>query len=106
MVMKKDDIIREIERMSRKMALNQTYGPLAQSIVGVQPITGSVGKIFTMSFTLKPQKYRFSRAKWYEADLWNSDHDLSEVREWCSKHFGPQDRNPVSYTHLRAHETG
>jgi hypothetical protein len=97
--MKQDDIVREIDRLSRKIALNLKYGSLADSIVGVQPMTGSVGKIFTIRHSYTPQpKYKFSRAKWYEADLWNSHHDLSEVRAWCSEHFGPQDRDPNAWS--------
>ena len=37
---------------------------------------------------MKPApKYKFSRAKWYEADYdWVH---YNEVREWCTKQFGP-----------------
>ena len=48
---------------------------------------------------MKPApKYKFSRAKWYIADLWNSDHKMKEVREWCVCQFGPQDRNPDAWS--------
>ena len=37
---------------------------------------------------MKPApKYKFSRAKWYEADYDWVHYD--EVREWCTKQFGP-----------------
>lgn len=33
-------------------------------------------------------KYKFSRAKWYEADIsWNH---YREVMEWCTEQFGPR----------------
>ena len=72
---------------------------LAQQIVGVQPMTGPVGEIFTKKFSVAPQsKYKFSRAKWYEADLWNSNYIMDEVREWCVAQFGPQDYNPNAWS--------
>lgn len=43
-------------------------------------------------------KYQFSRAKWHKADLWNSDHRMDEVREWCVEQFGPQDHNPDAWS--------
>lgn len=43
-------------------------------------------------------KYRFSRAKWYEADLFNKGYRMDEVREWCVEQFGPQDHNPDAWS--------
>ena len=100
--MKQDDLIREIDRLSKKLALNNAYGPmsLAQSIVGVQPMTGPVGKIFTVRASVNPvkpqSKYKFSRAKWYEADHRYADYE--EVIAWCTEHFGPRPRYPDAWT--------
>lgn len=44
------------------------------------------------------QKYKFSRAKWYVADLFNKGYRMDEVREWCVEQFGPQDHNPDAWT--------
>ena len=70
---------------------------LAQSIVGVQPMTGSVGEVFTMraNYGYQP-KYKFSRAKWYEAEYdWVH---YGEVNDWCKQHFGPHDINPNAWS--------
>jgi hypothetical protein len=40
-------------------------------------------------------KYRFSRKNWYIGDLWNTGHDMNEVRQWCAEQFGPQDKAPM-----------
>jgi hypothetical protein len=96
--MTRDDLIREIDNLSRKIALNSTYGlmGLANSIVGVQPMTGPVGEIFTMKASYKPQsKYKFSR-NWYIADI--SEADYHNVRAWCTEHFGPEDKFPNSWS--------
>ena len=70
---------------------------LAHSNVGVQPMTGSVGKIFTIRHSYTPQpKYRFSRAKWYDAD--HRDDDYEEVIAWCTEQFGPRPHRPDAWT--------
>jgi hypothetical protein len=70
---------------------------LANQIMGVQPMTGSVGEIFTMRASFNPQsKYKFSRAKWYEAD--HRFEDYEEVMAWCTEHFGPRPRRPDAWT--------
>ena len=70
---------------------------LAQDILGVQPMTGSVGEIFTRRASYTPQpKYKFSRAKWYEAD--HRFEDYEEVIAWCTEHFGPRPRYPDAWT--------
>jgi len=70
---------------------------LAHGILGVQPMTGSVGQIFTMRHSYTPQsKYKFSRAKWYEAD--HRYEDYEEVIAWCTEHFGPRPRYPDAWT--------
>ena len=78
--------------------IRQVYPQLlAQSIVGVQPMTDSVGEIFTMKASFNPQsKYKFSRAKWYEADHRYDDYE--EVIAWCTEHFGPRPRYPDAWT--------
>jgi hypothetical protein len=44
---------------------------------------------------MKPaSKYKFSRAKWYEAEFGPADYlKVREVREWCVEQFGPEPRN-------------
>jgi len=70
---------------------------LAHSILGVQPMTGPVGEIFTMKANYGYQpKYKFSRAKWYEADHRYDDYD--EVIAWCTEQFGPRPRRPDAWT--------
>ena len=70
---------------------------LAQSILGVQPMTGSVGEIFTMRASYKPQsKYKFSRAKWYYADHRYEDYDA--IIAWCTEQFGPRPKHPDAWT--------
>jgi hypothetical protein len=78
--------------------IRQVYPQLlAQSIVGVQPMTGPVGEIFTMKASFKPQsKYKFSRARWYDADHRYEDYD--DVMAWCTEQFGPRPRRPDAWT--------
>jgi hypothetical protein len=97
--MKQDDIIREIDRLSKKIALNSTYGPLsvAQSIVGVQPMSGPVGKIFTMQHWSPPQsKYKFTRAMWYVAEF--DVDDYTDVVHWCTEQFGSHPKYPDAWS--------
>jgi len=57
----------------QKMLLNKIYG------------TNLCKEIF---LPMKPApKYKFSRAKWYEADYDWIHYD--EVRKWCTEQFGP-----------------
>ena len=96
---KAQSVTAKAQKILLPMIQHLTPTLLAHSIVGVQPMTGSVGKIFTMRHSYTPQpKYKFSRAKWYVADLWNSGHDMDEVREWCTKHFGPQPLYPDAWS--------
>ena len=86
-----------------KMQLNSAYG-----------YTG-VGKsmYFTKSryynnlckeiaLPMKPvSKYKFSRAKWYVADIPIFQNDYPkwrEMRKWMSEQFGPQDQNPDAWS--------
>jgi hypothetical protein len=70
---------------------------LANSILGVQPITGPVGEIFTVkSKIVSVPKYKFSRAKWYEADHGYDDYDA--IIAWCTEHFGPRPKRPDAWT--------
>ena len=67
---------------------------LAQSIIGVQPMTSDVGGIFALKAP-KP-KYKFSRAKWYVAEYnWVNQ---VEVVEWCTEQFGPHPENPDAWS--------
>ena len=78
--------------------IRQVYPQLlAQSILGVQPMTDSVAEIFTMKASYKQQpKYQFSRARWYDADHHYDDYDA--VIAWCTEHFGPRPRRPDAWT--------
>jgi len=49
------------------------------------------------------KKQKFSRAKWYEADLWNSGYKMDEVREWCVSQYGPQDYSPNAWSRWTNH---
>lgn len=77
-------------RQSGKSMLNQWYNTnlCKEIMLPLKPVS----KYQPVS------KYRFSRAKWYEADLWNSDHSMGEVRKWCTEQFGRQDRNPNAWS--------
>ena len=59
-------------------------GIVASQIMGVQLMS-------------KP-KYKFSRAKWYTADLMTMNQDLFKVHEWCTEQFGPHDRYPNAWS--------
>ena len=87
--MKQHDVLREIERLSKKLALNSSYGPITLPASYFAPY---IPKSMT-----KP-KHQFSRAKWYEADLFNKGYRMDEVREWCVEQFGPQDHNPDAWS--------
>jgi hypothetical protein len=78
--------------------IRQVYPQLlAQSILGVQPMTDSVAEIFTVKSKIySVPKYKFSRAKWYEADHRYDDYD--DVMAWCTEHFGPRPRYPDAWT--------
>lgn len=81
-------------RQSGKSMLNQ----MANSIAGVQPMPKNAGSIFTIKhkvMNLEP-KYKFSRAKWYEAD--HRYDDYNDVIAWCTEHFGPRPRYPDAWT--------
>ena len=59
-------------------------------------MTGSVGEIFTMKASFKPEpKYKFSR-DWYIAEISTNDYD--EVRAWCTEQFGPEDKFPNAWS--------
>ena len=69
-----------------KMLKNKLYG------------TNLCKEIFLPMHPTPKPKYKFTRAKWYVADLWNSDHIMDEVREWCVEQFGPRVLNPDAWT--------
>ena len=67
---------------------------IAQQILGVQPMTGPTGSIFTMKATYEDpniakfhKKYKFSRAKWYYCTY--KFMDGPACHKWCEEHFGP-----------------
>lgn len=69
---------------------------IAQSIIGVQPMTSYTGTVFTMEFMVTHEpKYKFSR-EWYVATYnYNYYH---EVFEWCTQHFGPHPSCPDAWS--------
>jgi hypothetical protein len=61
---------------------------MAQDIVGVQPMSAGTGRIFMVQPNYYISKYKFSRAKWYEAEFnWQ---DRNEILAWCTEQFGPR----------------
>jgi hypothetical protein len=96
--MKRDDIIREIDRLSRKIALNFTYGPisLADRIVGVQPMNIPGYPKTTIALKKLMPKYQFSRARWYQAEF--KPDDYHAVDAWCSQQFGPHPARPDAWS--------
>jgi hypothetical protein len=66
----------------QKMVLNKLYG------------TNLCNEIL---LPMKPApKYKFSRAKWYEADYdWIH---RAKVLEWCTQQFGPQPERPDAWS--------
>ena len=70
---------------------------IANEIIGVQPMTGSSSQIFSLRASYNPlSKYKFSRAKWYEANHRYEDYDA--IMEWCTEQFGPKPRRPDAWT--------
>ena len=69
---------------------------MAQSIVGVQPMTGRVGSAFSLKIKMPESKYKFSRAKWYQAEF--DPKDYHAVDAWCSKQFGPHPAYPDAWS--------
>ena len=74
-------------------------------ILSVQPMTGPVGKIFTMKYKYTPKsKYNFSRAKWYEADREMVKTKSAYVKfsteqfSWCVAQFGPAPDYPDAWS--------
>ena len=43
-------------------------------------------------------KYKFSRANWYVGDLFDTGHDMNQVRQWCTEQFGPTDKLPNAWS--------
>ena len=78
--------------------IRQVYPTLlSQQILGVQPMTGSVGEIFSIKSRFEyKSKYKFSRAKWYYADHRYEDYDA--IIDWCTEQFGPRPKRPDAWT--------
>ena len=45
---------------------------------------------------MKEEKYKFSRANWYQAEF--NDKDYFEVDAWCEQHFGKHPTNPDAWS--------
>jgi hypothetical protein len=45
-------------------------------------------------------KFTLTHADWHMGDLWNTGHDMNEVRQWCSEQFGAVG-DGVTYTRDR-----
>ena len=76
--------------------IRQVYPSIiANQILGVQPMNGAVGGVFALRANYSPQsKYKFSRAKWYVAEindnsLWRLSKEYNDMIEWCTEQFGP-----------------
>lgn len=68
---------------------------MAQQIVGVQPMNIDTGSFYA-PYIPKAPKYKFSRAKWYDADYeWK--HQV-EVKDWCAENFGPHPKHPDAWS--------
>jgi len=88
--MKQDDIIREIDRLSKKLALNNAYGPITLPLSVYDTFSKGYPKTSVALKKLMP-KYQFSRAKWYEVHLMFKSYDpIQERLDWCEQTFGPQ----------------
>jgi hypothetical protein len=66
--------------------LNQTGKSTLNAMYGKLYYSNNLCKEIVLPMKPAP-KYKFSRAKWYEADYDWVHYD--EVREWCTKQFGP-----------------
>jgi hypothetical protein len=93
-----------ITRVARNFMLpvirNILPAMIARDILGVQPMTGDTGSIFSIEYkkdtrVWSKKKYKFSRAKWYEASFID---DYDDVRQWCIEHFGPHPRKPDAWS--------
>ena len=75
--------------------IRQVYPQMiAHQILSVQPMTGTVGEIFSLRAMLTDpniekfhKKYRFSRAKWFYCSYKFTDGQ--KCHQWCVEHFGP-----------------
>ena len=72
-------------RRTGKSTLNQYYGT---------PYTNNLCKEIFLPMKPEP-KYKFSRAKWYEAKL---PRDGQGAFNWCVKNFGPEPKNPDAWS--------
>jgi hypothetical protein len=72
-------------RSTGKSMLNQYYGKL-----------WNVNLCNEIFLPMKPEpKYKFSRAKWYEAKL---PRDGQGAYNWCIKNFGAEPKNPDAWS--------
>jgi len=81
-------------RQSGKSMLNQIYNTnLCKEIT----LTGQQ-KLMELIWgqPMKEEKYKFSRANWYQAEF--NDKDYFEVDAWCSQQFGPHPANPDAWS--------
>ena len=89
------------QQVLRQMIRKIMPASLAQQLMSVQPMTVQVGEIF--NYTPNP-KYKFSRAKWYEAisaaDMsspWPFVKYSREQYSWCIEQFGPSPLHPDAW---------
>jgi hypothetical protein len=81
-------------RQSGKSMLNQIYNTnLCKEIT----LTGQQ-KLMELIWgqPMKEEKYKFSRANWYQAEF--NDKDYFEVDAWCEQHFGKHPANPDAWS--------
>jgi hypothetical protein len=94
--MNREELIREIDRLSRKIVLNHAYGPISHLMPGVQPMNIPGYPKTTIALKKLMPKYKFSRAKWYQAEF--KPEDYHAVDAWCSQQFGPHPSRPDAWS--------
>lgn len=68
-------------------------------VLVVPSITGRYVSTFCdpyIPMTPTQSKYKFSRAKWYQAEF--DTQYYQEVEEWCAQHFGPHPKRPDAWS--------
>lgn len=94
--MSNDDLTKILIPMIRKVYPNI----IAQSILGVQPMSGPTYRTFTMDadyvipYHTHP-KYKFSR-KWFIGKVHRGDIG-DDAAKWCAINFGNQPKNPDAW---------
>lgn len=86
-----------IDALTLRILKNRQYGSigstnLCKEIFLTAPVTLTLSAFYSPTVS----KYKFSRARWYEAEYdWINYVDVSI---WCAEQFGPHDRNPDAWS--------